>query len=265
MQTNTLPLVCDERSFRSAALSREMRYSIVFPAGYAEGHRRYPVLYLLHGWNGDHRNWVTLTNLLHYAATLDIIIVAPEGRNSWYVNSESSPIERFHDYIFTDLIAEIDATYRTIAAPHRRAIAGLSMGGYGSLLLAMRHPELFEIAGSISGAFDAPRGIERILPDVAESIEAAYAHDGSHARKENDVFRLAEHAPASLFPYFYLCCGSQDALARSNRQLVTLFTEQKIAFEYHEYPGDHSWHFWDESLPQLLSVIAKRIAHASTR
>ncbi len=156
----------ERRSFFSAALQRQMRYEVVLPAAYASGQQRYPVLYLLHGWQGDETNWISLTHLVEVASRYALIIVTPQAVNSWYVNSATNPADRYADYIADDLIAEIDGRYRTIASSHQRAIAGLSMGGYGALLLTLRHPDLFGFAGSISGAFAGPSGIEHVLPEA---------------------------------------------------------------------------------------------------
>jgi S-formylglutathione hydrolase FrmB len=235
-----------------------MRYLIVLPQKYETSQQRFPVLYLLHGWNGDHRNWCTLTNLVAHAQQYSFIIVTPDGQNSWYVNSATTGADRFFDYIALDLISVIDAEYRTIASPQRRAIAGLSMGGYGSLLVALKHPEMFSAAGSISGAFDAPRGIETVVPELRESIESAYGAASSAARAENDLFRLIAKASPPL-PYIFLQCGIQDALLPSNRRFAAALSGRNIAHEYHQLPGDHSWEFWDSSLLPLLRVVGERI------
>jgi putative tributyrin esterase len=248
-----------ECSFPSAALGREMRYMAVLPAGYAGSQQRYPVLYLLHGWNGDYKNWCTLTNLVGYAEHHQFIVITPDGQNSWYVNSATVPADRFYDYIATDLIAEVDARFRTIASAQRRAIAGLSMGGYGSLLVALKHPEMFSVVGSISGAFEAPCGIENVLPDVRDSIERAYGEPTSAVRRDSNVFELTKRAPVAGFPYIFLQCGVDDLLLPSNRRFVAEVSARKLAYEYHEFPGDHTWEFWDSALSPLLRTVAARI------
>jgi S-formylglutathione hydrolase FrmB len=247
-----------ECSFYSPSLGREMRYNIVLPEGYSDSAQRFPVLYLLHGWNGDHTNWSSLTNLVAYTQQYSFIVVTPDGQNSWYVNSASKPADRFYDYLTRDLISIIDAEFRTIASAEHRAIAGLSMGGYGSLLASLKRPELFCVAGSISGAFDAPLEIETVLPDVRESIEHAYGEPDSKTRKDNDLFTLVANAHPPL-PYIFLQCGSADSLLPANRRFAAALRERNIAYEYHEIPGDHTWEFWDSSLPPLLRVIAGRI------
>jgi S-formylglutathione hydrolase FrmB len=250
-----------ECTFHSAALARDMRYMVLLPDGYEESHRRFPVLYLLHGWNGNHTNWCTLTNLVGYSDGYSFIIVMPDGQNSWYVNSATMSSDRFYDYITSDVISIIDGQYRTIASPHRRAVAGLSMGGYGALLAALKQPEMFAVVGSISGALDGPNGVENVVPDLRESTEQAYGQPGSPARLENDLVNLLRRTEAPL-PYMFLSCGNQDALLPSNRRFVAELSSKGTIYEYHEIPGDHNWEFWDNSLPLLLKVVASRIVPA---
>jgi S-formylglutathione hydrolase FrmB len=247
-----------EEMFHSKALDRDMHYTIVLPADYRDSQRRYPVLYLLHGWAGDYTNWVKLTHLVEYSRRYPIIIVTPDARNSWYVNSATVPGDRFEDYIISDLIPEIDSHWHTLASPQHRSIAGLSMGGYGSVLFGLKHPGLFAVVGSVSGAFDGPDGIESVMPDLRESIDRAYGPAGSATRINNDIYSLIEKADDKTAPYLFLECGSQDPLLSSNRKFVKDLSSKNVRYEYHEYPGAHSWDFWDHSLPMMLEVIAKR-------
>lgn len=249
----------EQRSFFSAALQRQMRYDVVLPERYASGQERYPVLYLLHGWNGDETNWVRLTHLVERASRYRLIIVAPQAENSWYVNSATKPAERYDDYITDDLIREIDGHYRTISTSHQRAIAGLSMGGYGALLLTLRHPGRFSFTGSISGAFAGPSGIESVMPGLKPSTDAAFGPTGSSARQENDLDNLIAKADPTKTPYVFLECGTTDPLLASDRHVVAELSAHGFAYEYHELPGTHSWSFWDNSIPALLDVLSKTI------
>jgi putative tributyrin esterase len=248
-----------ERTFHSKALDREMHYMIVLPAEYASSQRRYPVLYLLHGWAGDFKNWVTLTNLVDYSRSYPIIIITPDAQNSWYVNSATIAKNRFEDYIVNDLIREIDGHWRTIASPHRRAIAGLSMGGYGSVLFGLKHADLFAIAGSVSGALDGPAGAEQAMPVLRESTDQAYGALDSATRAANNIFSLVEKGEGPKLPYLFFECGAQDPFLPSNRKFVNGLSLKNIPYEYHEYPGAHNWEFWDNSLPMMLKVIATRV------
>jgi putative tributyrin esterase len=251
--------IVEQHSFFSAALQRQMRYDIVLPARYASGQQRYPVLYLLHGWQGDETNWVKLTHLVELASRYALIIVTPEAANSWYVNSATNPADRYADSIAADLITEIDGHYRTIASSHQRAIAGLSMGGYGALLLTLRHPDLFSFAASISGAFGGPSGVEHVLPQLKPSTDQAFGPPESPTRKENDLDTLIAAADPAKTPYMLLDCGTADPLLPSNRHVIDELWSRGIGYEYHELPGAHTWSFWDSSLPNLFDVLSRKL------
>jgi putative tributyrin esterase len=248
-----------EQVFHSKSLNRDMHYLIVLPVGYEQSQQRYPVLYLLHGWAGDYKNWVTLTNLVQYSSRYAMIIVTPDAQNSWYVNSATVPQDRFEDYMIQDLIPAIDTRWRTISSPNRRSIAGLSMGGYGAVLFGLKHSDLFAVVGSDSGAFEAPSGVEQVMPVLRESTDRAFGPGASLTRNDNNLHLLLAKTDRIKTPYFFVECGAQDPFLPSNRNIVQEISSAKIAYEYHEYPGAHDWEFWDHSLPMMLEVIASRI------
>lgn len=249
----------EQRTFFSSALQREMPYEVVLPVGYAATQQRYAVLYLLHGWAGDETNWVTLTHLVQDVSPYPLIVVTPRAANSWYVNSATHPADRYADYIIDDLIADVDAHYRTIAAPYERAIAGLSMGGYGALLFTLHHPGAFQFTGSISGAFAGPSGIEQVMPQLKPSTDEAFGAEGSLTRRENNLDTLIEHADPTKTPYLFLECGTTDPLLESNRHVVAELSARRFAYEYHELPGAHTWPFWDGALPALLHALSQHM------
>jgi S-formylglutathione hydrolase FrmB len=250
-----------DRVFQSESLSREMHYRILLPANYVGSARSYPVLYLLHGWHGDYKNWTTLTDLTHYAENLPIIIVMPDANDSWYVNSATVQQDKFEQYIIRDLIAEVDQHWRTLRSPHRRAIAGLSMGGYGAVKFALKYPGTFAIAGSISGAFNATESeLAASRTDLGPSLDAAFGAPNSTVRAENDVFDAAARAVPATTPYLYLDCGTRDvSFVQSNRKLVSNLSQRNLAYEYHETPGAHTWEYWDMRLPNMLAAVVKKI------
>ena len=255
------PLIKDVR-FRSAALSREMPYRIYLPHGYAATRRRYPVLYLLHGLYGNFENWDKLTHLSTYAAGMDWIIVMPDAGNSWYANSATVPQDRFEDYILKDLIAEIDAQYRTIRARQGRAIAGLSMGGYAAMKFALRDPQLFFFAGSLSGALDPARDLDTRLPEFAPKLIEVFGAAGNPARAHNDVFALIKKAMPAGLPYLYLACGEEDRFLVVNREYVADLSGRHVLYEYHENPGNHDWTYWDREIKPLLSVMQSKASRS---
>ncbi|HEX5059243.1 MAG TPA: alpha/beta hydrolase-fold protein, partial [Kofleriaceae bacterium] len=169
----------ETKRFKSAALGVEKKYLVYLPAGYDSATTRYPVFYYLHGLGGNETNWVEGGKLDEAADGLGLqaIVVMPDGDDSFYVdglakvdydacmkdgtglfipqkqNKRDTCVRarKYETYITKDLIGHIDATYRTIAKREARAIAGLSMGGFGALMLSMRHQDLFAAAASHSG------------------------------------------------------------------------------------------------------------------
>src|ERR1700761_5931211 len=253
--TNTV----ERRVLYSNSLQREMPYQVVLPIAYATGQQRYPVLYLLHGWQGSETDWIKRTHLTELAAMYQLIIVTPRADNSWYVNSATKPADHYADYLLDDVIHEVDSHYRTTADAQHRAIAGLSMGGYGALLFALKRPALFSFAASISGAFSGPSGIEAVMPQLKPSIDQAYGASGSATRKLNDLDSFIAAADPTTLPYLFLECGSSDPLLPSNRRVVSELSTYKVRYEYRELPGAHTWSFWDNSLSPMLTELARQL------
>ncbi len=241
--------------FHSSALDREMKYRILLPCAYKTG-GRFPVLYLLHGLYGDYLNWDTLTDLEHDAAQYEMIVVMPDAGDSWYTNSFTDSKDKFEDYIARDLVAEIDGKFRTLRSRHARAIAGLSMGGYGALKIALRYPENFAFAGSLSGALNAPLDLADRQPDFREQLLQVFGPAGSDPREDNNLFSMLQSVPANDRPHFYLACGSEDAFLAVNREFAAQLSSHGATYEYHETPGAHAWDYWDRSLPALLRAAA---------
>jgi S-formylglutathione hydrolase FrmB len=249
-------------SFASEALGRTMKYRVILPDGYDAGEQRYVTLYLLHGLFGTYSDWESRTDVFSYSRPYALIIVMPEGENSWYTDSAGEPAQKFERYVATDLIAHIDDTYRTIRSRHARAVAGLSMGGYGALKLALKYPGTFVFAGSISGALAAGHdtAIDHLFgPKILQQMTAIYGPDGSETRAQNDVYRLLDKVDAAKLPFLYLDCGTSDGFLDANRQFAQLLQKKQVAYEYRELPGSHAWDYWDRQARALLDVLAARI------
>src|SRR5882724_5264829 len=247
-----------DATFRSRSLARDVHYRILLPGHYEDG-GRFPVLYLLHGLYGDYLNWDTRTGLENYALSLPILIVMPDAGDSWYTNSATVPADKFEDYIASDLIAEVDAQYRTIADRHQRAIAGLSMGGYGAIKIGLKYPELFAFVGSLSGALNAPQNLDDLRPDFRVKLLEVFGGTHSGVRNENDVFQILKAPRSNAAPYLYLACGTADFFLPVNKAFAEQLSSSKLAYEYHETPGGHTWEYWDEALQPLLQALSKTI------
>lgn len=249
-----------DRTFSSKALGRTMKYRVLLPQGYERSARRYPVLYLLHGWNGGYQNWETLTNLELYAEPLPLIIVMPDSGNSWYVDSATVPEDRFEHYIVRDLVEEVDENFRTLRSAHHRAIAGLSMGGYGAVKIALKNPDIFAAALSLSGAFNAADRTSDAAEHLQPSLQAAFGPEASGTRQENDLFTIVEKVSPGKAPYLFISCGTSDEFfVPANRKLVSILSTRGFRYEYHEFPGRHNWVYWDQQLPSILQVASRAI------
>jgi S-formylglutathione hydrolase FrmB len=254
------PVVRDA-TFQSAALGREMHYRILLPADYETSSRRYPVLYLLHGLTGHYEDWESRTHLDDYETGLPLIVAMPEGGDSWYTNSASEPQEKWEDYIIKDFIPYVDKTYRTIQTRHARAVAGLSMGGYGAMKFALKFPGTFVFAASMSGAQFAVHDPDAKIPfgqKYTDQLHNIFGTGVTPTRTDNDVFELAKKRTPAQAPYLMVTCGTEDGLLASNREFVALLQQQKLRYEYHESAGAHTWMYWDEQLPGMLSLLMER-------
>lgn len=247
--------------FQSESLGQERAVNVLLPLDYETSTSRYPTLYLLHGLGDDHTAWSFMTNLSGYAARHKTIVVMPDAGRSWYVNNAANPKERFEDFIVKDLVPFIDSHYRTIPLRRARAVAGLSMGGYGASFLGLKHYRLFGAIGAFSGAV----GIAHEPPDapdlnqrMQQEIQPHFGPANSGARRERDPFALLEKVPAPEIPVLYIACGGQDFLLKQNRDFIQLLSEKKIPYEYREIsPRVHSWDFWDEQIRVFLDLFER--------
>ena len=226
---------------------------------------RYPVLYLLHGVAGHYSDWITHTNVADYAAEYRLIVVMPEGNNGWYTDSATVPADKYESYILKELIPDVQQRYRTIETRYGRAVAGLSMGGYGALKFGLKSPEMFVFAGSMSGALAGPSWTENDLKDpgvIRDSVLGVFGPAGSATRKANDIFEIVRGLSpgrVAALPYFYLDCGTEDGLCSDGPQFVALLRDKKIAHEYRELPGNHNWAYWDQQVQEVLKLAAQRV------
>jgi putative tributyrin esterase len=248
-------------ALQSNLIGKALPYEVVLPRGYTLliSRKRYPVLYLLHGWGGHPQAWLTESKLKEYAARYQVIIVLPEGGNGWYTDSATVPAEKYESYILQELISDVDNRFRTWKQREARAVAGFSMGGYGALKFGLKHPDLFALSASMSGAFDAPARMDDY------SIKQAFGDADNPARAANDLFQLAGHLSieeVAALPYFYFDCGTEDPWVETNRKLSKLFSEHNIAHEYRELPGSHDWKYWDRQVQEILRLAAQRLTPA---
>jgi putative tributyrin esterase len=249
--------------FRSPTINAVLPYSVVLPTDYdTSPTTRYPVLYLLHGLTGHYNDWLSRTNVADYAAQYRLIVVTPEGNDSWYTDSATIATDKYETYILKELIPEVQRRYRTIEARYARGIAGLSMGGYGAFKFGLKSPGTFAFAGSMSGAFVVTRLTEQqVGASRWQSSLKLFGPVGSETRQQNDLFEIIRNlttSGVSALPFFYFDCGTEDSpFSPSNRELAALMVEKKIPHEYRELPGDHSWGYWDAQVQEVLKIAVR--------
>ncbi len=256
--------------WQSKTQGKLLPYNVVLPLDYEQNKTAfYPVLYLLHGLTGRYDNWTTFTKLSEYAAAYRLLIVTPEGNNGWYTDSPVAPADKYESYLVNELIPDVESRYRVLKTRQGRSIAGLSMGGYGSLKFGVKYPDKFVFAGSLSGALRAAEWTDKTFsraPFFGESLMKAYGPTDNQTRAANDLFKLINAlTPEQIkaLPFLYADCGTEDFLLASNQDLAKLLTEKKIPHEYRQLPGAHNWLYWNAQVQEILRLATARLSAAT--
>lgn len=255
--------------FKSDLTGKVLPYSVLLPTDYASATGKaqsYPVLYLLHGLSGHYSNWLEKTKLREYAKQYQMIIVTPEGNDGWYTDSATVVTDKYETYIVQELLPDVERRFRTIKAREGRAIAGLSMGGYGALKFGLKYPDKFSFAASLSGALDPAVRLdddrrfawEYLRPSILQTFGAPT----NATRAANDLHQLARAFPVERLrslPFFYFDCGTEDGFVATNRELATILLERKIPHEFRQLPGGHNWAYWDSQVQEVLRIAARKM------
>jgi S-formylglutathione hydrolase FrmB len=245
-------------SLYSPSVGQTMRFVAVLPDGY-DSTESYPVLWLLHGYGGNDSSWLNSTQLIHYLQPYDLVVVLPDAQLSWYVNALRDPAARFEDYFIRDLTETVGAHYAVDLA--RQAIAGLSMGGYGAVMLGLRHTDRFRFIGALSAVLTVPRDVERFDSAggfATPSLRLAFGDGPSKFRDRHDPFLLFRQTPPDALPFIYMAIGTADefrTLLPRNREFADSLRAYGAMYSYTEQPAHHSWVFWNHVLPDLLSQV----------
>lgn len=244
-------------TFYSQSLRRNMPYRVILPAKLVSG-QKLPVVYLLHGGGGDYREWSNDSDVSQYALQ-GLILVMPEGASSYYTNSATRPNDRYEDYIVRSLIQDVESRFPVASDRSQRAIVGISMGGFGAVKNALKHPELYGFVGGLSSALDVPSrpfSIKRI--GQWRGHRSIFGKWNGEVQRENDPFVLVRTADPSRMPYMYLTCGKQEGLLPANRQFAKALSAGHFEFEFHEVEGGHNWNQWN---PQLRECFRSLMMH----
>jgi len=238
--------------FFGGSIRKQTNMTAILPQD-AESAGPYPVFYLLHGLSDDDSIWTRRTSLERYVAGMPLIVVMPDGGRGFYTNARRGPA--YESHIMQDVIGFVDRFFPTIPDRRGRVIGGLSMGGYGAMKLAMKHPEQFCSVTSHSSVFD----IKRILDNAEMSDELALIFGDEPAESGDDVFALAEQLDRELLPAIRFDCGTEDGLLEHNRDFHAHLEKLGIPHEYAEFPGAHEWGYWDARIQEALRFHARAL------
>lgn len=256
-------------SLESKLLGKAIDYSILYPVNYQRAgnqEKKFPVVYFLHGLTGHHTNWIERTRIALYATHYDLFIVMVEGENGWYTDSATVPTDKFESYILQELMPDVEKRFRVSTERDGRAIAGLSMGGYGALKFAFKFPSHFTLAASMSGALGAASWTDSELEGrefISQSLLKTFGPAGSTARAENDLLKLTREVSAAgikSLPVIYFDCGTEDRLFTVNRSYADLLLARKIPHEFRQLPGSHNWEYWDQQIQAILNLAARTLS-----
>lgn len=266
-------IIRESLSIESAVLGDAVEYSIYLPEGYGTSERSYPVLYLLHGYTDDETGWTQfgeVKQITDEAGTrigvTDMIIVMPDAGVSWYINNHDGSVN-YEDFFTRELIPHIDETYRTRATKEFRAVAGLSMGGYGALIMATKHSELFTAAAPLSAAvflddemteMPQERWNNTFGPPFGGGLEGNERLT-DHYRENSIIDIMGSGDPEVLNSVdYYIDCGDDDFLIRGNMELYNTMVQNEINAEFRVRDGAHTWDYWRTALPDVLEFVSAR-------
>ena len=256
--------VFDNLTLKSTILKMDRKYSVYLPPDYETSNRSYPVLYLLHGSGDDQTGWVQFGEVEYIAdkairegKSTAMIIVMPDantGRRGYY-NTMRGDFQ-YEDFFFKEFIPFIEKTYRIRAEKQYRAVAGLSMGGGGTIIYALHHPEMFSSACPLSASV-RQQTINRSRQN-ADTV-GLQPEQIAAFRNLHDAFYLVEKMPDSLKTSvkWYFDCGDDDALSEGNSLLHIAMRTKGIPHEFRIRNGAHNWTYWREALPEVLDFISQ--------
>ena len=257
--------VYDNLSMTSKILKMERNYAVYLPADYETSERSYPVLYLLHGATDNHTGWVQFgevlritDNAIKEGAATPMIIIMPDADTEKMGYFNQGKDWRYEDFFFEEFMPFVEQKYRIKREKRYRAVAGLSMGGGGTFMYALHHPELFSSACPLS-AYVGPLTIEDLKKRIARgTVKYSDAEIESYF-KEINALELLKTVPVDDVKSvrWYIDCGDDDFLFEGNSLVHIAMKKKDIPHEYRVRDGRHSWTYWREALPTVLGFVSE--------
>ncbi|MGD9909555.1 MAG: alpha/beta hydrolase [Candidatus Izemoplasmatales bacterium] len=246
--------------FGSQVLNMGERLNIILPDNFNESdpvennQKKFPVLYLLHGYLGNNSDWIRLSSIERYASDHHIAVVMPSAYNSYYTNGLNGL--NYFDYIANE-VPEIASRLLPLSKdPKYNYIAGLSMGGYGAMKIGLTYPERFSLVASLSGALDIQFIYDMSMQDGARNahFKSIFGENVDFTNSTNSLLYLANKLDKNI-PFIYVNCGNEDFLIESNKKFVKHLDSIKVPYLYETYPGSHTWEYWDTHIQNIINQI----------
>lgn len=264
-------IIKESLKLKSAILGKEVEYSLYLPPDYDQSNRRYPVLYLLHGYTDDETGWTQFGEVkaiadkqLQNMEMTSMIIAMPDGGVSWYINSADGKV-KYEDFFIKEFIPHIDASLRTRAEKRYRGIAGLSMGGHGTMIMAVKYPNLFAVAAPLSASIFTRDELVNMPEENWDNVFGPpYGKNKGETRvtdhlKKNWILSLVNDAQADDLKKvkYYIDCGDKDFLIKGNMELHSILIDKKVPHEFRVREGIHNWDYWRTALPEVFNFVSK--------
>lgn len=264
--------VIESLEFKGSILNYPVKYSVYLPEDYNTSQRNYPVIYLLHGSSDDENAWIQFGEINRYLDESieksdfpQTIVIMPDAKLTWYCNDAENK-NAWRDMFIKEFIPTIEKNYRIRAKKEFRAIAGLSMGGFGALSIALSNPDLFSVCVPMSAALYTKEDIINMSNDGYANRFGNISGLGLKGEdrintkwKEIDPFVLIEKVPVEKINSirFYFDCGDKDRLLKGNMFMHLRMQELDIKHEFRVRSGNHNWSYWRSGLTEELKFIGE--------
>lgn len=240
--------------FRSNALELNTTVNVILPQDIKKD-EKLKVLYLLHGYIGDHTDWMRYTSIERYAWNYRLAIVMPAVNNSYYTDTVSGL--NYFTYVAKELPEFITSLLPVSAKREDNYVAGLSMGGYGALKIALTYPERYSKAASLSGALDIDE-IRKLANQEPRNVwfNAVFGYKPSQNTPSDLKYLIDLHLQHQvMIPDLFIACGTEDFLYNDNKNFKNYLDQKDVKHVYYESTGAHDWAFWDEYIRKVLAWL----------
>jgi S-formylglutathione hydrolase FrmB len=263
--------VLTKQVLKSTILNRDVNYTVYLPEGYETNQRNYPVTYLLHGHGDSDDGWIQFGEInrladaaINNGKIAPMIIVTPDGFKSFYMNAADGSMN-YEDFFIKELIPHIEKTYKVKTDKRFRGIAGLSMGGYGSLLYALKYPNMFSAAAPLSAAIWTNEDYENMKEGMYNTYFGLSIGKNLKGKERltanwqaNSIFSIIDKKTTDELSAvkYWIDCGDDDFLTVGNAELHIALTNKNVPHEFRMKDGIHSWTYWRNGVIDALSFIS---------